>query len=409
MIFAGLRPSYLSHVAVQAGLFSATVTAFAVESYQWLQEDPTETLARLQLANLLNDRPPFAKPTPQETSFVVTPSSIRVNVLWFTSLTLALASVLVGILCKQWLREYQRYENLTAKQAFPVRQMRYEGLVGWRVPAIISFIPLLLQAALILFFAGLLDLLWSLQHVVASVVTVTIGMTLLFLIVTSALSCLEPLLYSFKTLREHYLQCPYKSPQSWAFHHLSLRSLYTTWIEYDLRWVVEDVDLVDPMLYTQQGFAWLHRKFAQNINVIYDIYRCFESLDVEVAGGSLSRILRENPEWDDVLDPVQVLATTFKPWRFTISAPDHKSRDAILSTFAAIHHEANDHLYLRCLEHCTRLLHPSTEPEIISMALKVLKQALESSRSLTAHGQSPYSFLVSSRPSSGPSLLSPRY
>ncbi|KAF9467504.1 hypothetical protein BDZ94DRAFT_1155683, partial [Collybia nuda] len=30
-----------------AGLFSATVTAFAVESYQWLQESPSDTLARL--------------------------------------------------------------------------------------------------------------------------------------------------------------------------------------------------------------------------------------------------------------------------------------------------------------------------------------------------------------------------
>lgn len=40
--------------SLQAGLFSATVTAFTVKSYRWLDETPAGMLARLQLRDLLN-------------------------------------------------------------------------------------------------------------------------------------------------------------------------------------------------------------------------------------------------------------------------------------------------------------------------------------------------------------------
>ncbi|EJD36891.1 hypothetical protein AURDEDRAFT_22995, partial [Auricularia subglabra TFB-10046 SS5] len=55
---AGLCQTYREQIdtlLVFAGLFSAVVTAFSIESYQWLQDDPNAKAAELlaQIANLL--------------------------------------------------------------------------------------------------------------------------------------------------------------------------------------------------------------------------------------------------------------------------------------------------------------------------------------------------------------------
>ena len=112
--------------------------------------------------------------------FTVTQAQIRINVVWFLSLTISLTIVLVGILCLQWLREFQRDANLPHKDAVALRQMRYDGLKKWHVPGILSTLPLLLQLSLVLFFIGLLDLLWSLNTFVAAYVSAVVGMVMLF-------------------------------------------------------------------------------------------------------------------------------------------------------------------------------------------------------------------------------------
>ena len=109
-----------------------------------------------QLANSTDPLPPsLAIP-----EFTVTQAQVRINIVWFLSLTVSLTTVLVGILCLQWLREFQRDAALPHKDAVALRQMRYEGLIQWHVPGILSILPLLLQLSLVLFFIGLLDLLW---------------------------------------------------------------------------------------------------------------------------------------------------------------------------------------------------------------------------------------------------------
>ncbi|KAI0323794.1 hypothetical protein GY45DRAFT_1399920 [Cubamyces sp. BRFM 1775] len=106
---------------VYAGLFSAILTAFNVESYQLLQPvspDPTSVVLQhisLQLSSLPY-RPPFINSSypafdAADSSSArppVTPlSAIWLNTLWFSSLVLSLSSASVGILVKQWLNEYQ--------------------------------------------------------------------------------------------------------------------------------------------------------------------------------------------------------------------------------------------------------------------------------------------------------------
>lgn len=115
-------------------------------------------------------------------------SSVQINILWFSSLILSLTTVIIGIVSLQWLREHQRYtEPLTSKQALAVFHLRAASLKKWHVPHVFSFLPLLLQAAVILFFAGLVEFLLSLNRMVAIPATLLMGLSILFLIATTIL------------------------------------------------------------------------------------------------------------------------------------------------------------------------------------------------------------------------------
>ncbi|EKM58230.1 uncharacterized protein PHACADRAFT_116987 [Phanerochaete carnosa HHB-10118-sp] len=146
------------------------------------------------------------------------PSSLNsarwINALFFVSLVLGLAAALLGILAKQWLREYMHWNSPLAlpRENILVREMRFEAWQMWNVAATISAIPALLEAAMILFLVGMVILLWTLDDIVAIVVTVIVA---IFLLVVAV----------FTVLPIFSRRCPYKSPTSWAlvttFHALS--------------------------------------------------------------------------------------------------------------------------------------------------------------------------------------------
>ncbi|KAF8870118.1 hypothetical protein BD779DRAFT_1455972, partial [Infundibulicybe gibba] len=142
-----------------AGLFSAVVTAFTVESYQWLQSDPQDATNQILLnisAQLAGQNITTSVPPP----FSPSSSSIRINIFWFLSLVFSFTAGLLGILCKQWLRHYQDDVSLPLpEQNFILRQFRYEGFTWWKVPNILDTLPLLLELGLVLFFIGLIDFL----------------------------------------------------------------------------------------------------------------------------------------------------------------------------------------------------------------------------------------------------------
>ncbi|KAI0790186.1 hypothetical protein BC629DRAFT_1699406 [Irpex lacteus] len=148
---------------VFAGLFSAVLTAFLIESYSNLVEDPaTQTLAAIRQlvaqtsgytlkAGMLNSSaPPLIVEAFQAPSI-----DIRVNVLWFASLMFSLITASFGILVKQWLREFLAAENPSPQARLRVRHLRYPQLSHWKVFEIAAILPSLLQLALALFFVGL--------------------------------------------------------------------------------------------------------------------------------------------------------------------------------------------------------------------------------------------------------------
>lgn len=238
-----------------------------MESYQWLNETPANTLARLQLRELLHvaQNPAINRLAPAD--FEISSSSVAINILWFASLTLTLVAVIIGFLCKQWLHEYQRYDNYTTKDAVLIHGLRYRGLQAWRVPEIIAFLPILLQTALMLFLIGLLVLLVPLQTVVASIISIIVGLAFIFLVATTLLPTIQYLYPKFQT------QCPYKSSQSWSFFFLSRRFLRfgsdapTSWSSLDY-WEVTRI--CDGMGHTLSRIYELVSNNAKVFRTIYD-------------------------------------------------------------------------------------------------------------------------------------------
>ncbi|KAF9474519.1 hypothetical protein BDN70DRAFT_815571, partial [Pholiota conissans] len=180
----------VQNLLIFAGLFSSVVTSFVINSYQTLQQGPNDVIIGLlfHIASGLDTSSPFppsVDPTQILSPFSPTVSSVRINALWFISLILSLTTVLIGTIALQWLREHQYYPGCSAKEKLTILHMRTEALEAWHVPQIFSALPLMLQAALILFLAGLIDFATFLGTKLMIVISVFVGITLFFLATTT--------------------------------------------------------------------------------------------------------------------------------------------------------------------------------------------------------------------------------
>ncbi|EKM54885.1 uncharacterized protein PHACADRAFT_259052, partial [Phanerochaete carnosa HHB-10118-sp] len=197
----------------QDGLFSAVVAGFLVVAITMLQEDTGQTSVELlsTISNQLSSLtvvPPYINSTsngPPIQPFQPESAARWINSLWFISLILSLASAVVGILAKQWIREYLQWDSPTSasRENVLVREIRMEAWEEWHTMTIVSAVPALLEIAIILFTCGMAVFVWTLDDVVAVVVTICIG---LFLLLIAALTLLPAV----------YKHCPYKSPTAWA-------------------------------------------------------------------------------------------------------------------------------------------------------------------------------------------------
>ncbi|KAJ7143670.1 hypothetical protein C8R46DRAFT_919548, partial [Mycena filopes] len=166
-----------------AGLFSASLTAFIIESYKTLTPDSGDTTAALlkqisgQLAASASGTT-FEVP-PQATFVGNTPgvSSVVCNVLWFTSLGFSLACALVATLVEQWARDFiQRAEMRPS----PIKRARifsylYYGLKRFNMHLVVEVVPLLLHMSLVLFFAGLIAFLLPIHAAIMGVAAALLG------------------------------------------------------------------------------------------------------------------------------------------------------------------------------------------------------------------------------------------
>lgn len=130
-----------------------------------------------------------------------TPSSndVWVNGLWFTSLTLSLATALFVVLTKQWLRQYMAMTSGTTRDRSLIRQFRFAGMEKWHVLCIIGILPILLHLSLGIFLAGLIFFLvprhLDLAYIIGSMTVIVYSLYFI--------TNLVPLFD---------IQCPYRTP-----------------------------------------------------------------------------------------------------------------------------------------------------------------------------------------------------
>ncbi|KAF8262906.1 hypothetical protein EI94DRAFT_640744 [Lactarius quietus] len=177
----------MDSVLIFAGLFSAALTSFLIDSVNNLQVDPAQQMVYYQQQNValfaqISEQ--ISSIVPQVTiqstlpppypTFSPNRSDVRVNVYWFMSLVFSLSAALLATLVQQWVRDYmhvfQRYGN--PLKSARLRQYLYEGVEGWYMPRVARSVPGLVHVSLFLFFLGLGGSLLSV-HVTVGITTIT--------------------------------------------------------------------------------------------------------------------------------------------------------------------------------------------------------------------------------------------
>ncbi|KAJ7478628.1 hypothetical protein B0H11DRAFT_2028071 [Mycena galericulata] len=200
-----------------AGLFSASLTAFIIESYKTLTPDSGDTTAALlaqiskQLAASASGET-FQVPTPAV--FVIPKTSVVCNTLWFISLGLSLSCALIATLVEQWAREFVQRAEMRPSPVIRARifSYLYYGLKRFNMHVVVDLVPLLLHMSLILFFVGLVAFLLPINYTLVAVVAALLGIVV-------AIYC------SLTVLPLIYFDCPYRTPLSavlWRMRQLSL-------------------------------------------------------------------------------------------------------------------------------------------------------------------------------------------
>ncbi|KAF7978937.1 hypothetical protein HWV62_44149 [Athelia sp. TMB] len=161
-----------------SGLFSAVVTAFLIETYKKLQQDPGDVAVLLlsQISMQLSSNagipaPPPSPPSPTAIPFQSSRSMRIINSLWFLSLLFSLTSAMLATLVQQWARQYLQAAQVVkgARDRAALRTYMARGLDKSYAQGVVEIIPVLLHASLFLFFIGLVVFLFTVNKVVATV------------------------------------------------------------------------------------------------------------------------------------------------------------------------------------------------------------------------------------------------
>ncbi|KAJ7657249.1 hypothetical protein DFH06DRAFT_1473238 [Mycena polygramma] len=215
--------SDMEGMLIFAGLFSASLTAFLIESYKTLNPDSGDTTALL-LAQISQQLAASANGTsfqiPPTTPFKPAASSLICNILWFISLGLSLTCALIATLLEQWARDFLHRADMRSAPVVRARvfSFLYYGLKRFKMHTVVEIIPLLLHASLFLFFVGLVAFLLP----VNVALTVVVGIILATVTVVYAFLTLIPLVH---------LDCPYRTPLSrgfWALNQ-SVQTMFSRW------------------------------------------------------------------------------------------------------------------------------------------------------------------------------------
>ncbi|KAJ7648960.1 hypothetical protein DFH06DRAFT_1095091 [Mycena polygramma] len=199
--------SDMDGLLIFAGLFSASLTAFIVESYKTLSPDQGAiTIALLaQISRQLEPQSNRSSLAPLTASLPFSPSasSLACNILWFLSLGLSLSCALIATLVEQWSRDFIQRADMRPSPIIRARifSYLYFGLRRFGMHTMVEFIPLLLHLSLLFFFAGLVAFLYPVNVVLMLVAALILAL----ICVTYVTLTILPIFFS---------DSPYRTPLS---------------------------------------------------------------------------------------------------------------------------------------------------------------------------------------------------
>lgn len=160
-------------------------------------------------------------------------STVRVNVYWFSSLILSLSAALITILAKQWVNYLLAGLSSVPAVHARHRQYRMDGMQRWKLPGVLSFLPILLHISLLLFFVGLVDFVWDINRTVATI--------------SAILVCITALVYFGTNLLAYvFSECPFKTSFT-DFVALVVDTIFLGFTE--LRQTLSDAYHLAPLIY----------------------------------------------------------------------------------------------------------------------------------------------------------------
>ena len=202
------NPSLL--ICLQDGLFAAFLSAFLVFTIPQLQPNSTDGTMDVLIhisQQLSNSTTPAYSPP----EFVVPPSIVAVNVLFFLSLALVLMDAFLAMLVKGWLQEFDRSwrQHTVARLRAHEREQRFQGLQRWKLADLVALLPFLIQTSLLFFCIGLIVLLFPIHLISAILSSIALVAGFTFYAFTTYVSVIDdyapfssPVSRGLRTLRE---------------------------------------------------------------------------------------------------------------------------------------------------------------------------------------------------------------
>ncbi|KAF8811283.1 hypothetical protein BYT27DRAFT_6462320 [Phlegmacium glaucopus] len=150
-------------ILVYVALFIAVLTSFVIETSKNFTRDPADisndilvTMYKLQVAQA-SDNTSFNPPDPN-TFFTQNEAdynrAVLCNALLFSALALSTVVSVIALAAKLWLVSYSHraFESVGSHHERAMkRQEAYNGVLAWRMGAVINLMPLILLVALIMF------------------------------------------------------------------------------------------------------------------------------------------------------------------------------------------------------------------------------------------------------------------
>jgi len=175
----------------QAALFAGFLSAFLIELLGRLEPDPMDIIQDVLIYQTQMMRNSTLGPyVPAD--FSPPEHIVIVNALFYASLGVMILAAFIAMLIKSWVREFDRGLRAMSlpEQRAKTREFRYLGMERWKLPEMVSILPLLIQISILLFSIGLILFLFHISTPSFGVTTAIFGIGILYYVMTTSISAI---------------------------------------------------------------------------------------------------------------------------------------------------------------------------------------------------------------------------